>query len=295
MDRIVAVSDRLYRIVLKVYPRGFRDEYEEEMALTMRDQARESWARHGRVGVIALWLRVLLDTAWSAFVEHAKRGWGVSLSWQGLGYGLAVAVGYPLAFVSFIAWSGELVGFETAENWLLPRRYLYPVFAGPGIVLVGIGLRGLYLRLDVPKPATIRCVALGVALGLAGITGVVAGMSGSSDYFAGFTIPATFVLFTVGLTSMGRVALRKRTFGFLSFVPLAAAASAGVWFFSLPRQLSGGFHTVFQTSATIAHITMWFIVGLLLWANPPEATPSAERAEGKRVGRFERGHSWWNS
>ena len=283
MDRIVAVSDRIYRVVLNVYPRGFRDEYQEEMALTMRDQVRESWARHGAVGVIALWLRVLLDTARSAFVEHAKQGWGVSLSWQGLGHGLAVAVGYPLAFVSFVAWSGELVGFETAENWLLPRRYLYPVFAGPGFVLVGIGLRGLYRRLDVLEPATIRCVALGVGLGLAGIAGVVAGMSGPSDYFAGFTIPAAFVLFTVGLVSMGRMALRKRTFGLLSFIPLAAAASACVWFFSLPRQLSGGFHNVFQTSATIAHVTMWFILGLLLWANPPESTPSTARAEEKKV------------
>jgi hypothetical protein len=280
MDRIVAVSDRVYRMILRVYPRVFRDEYEEEMVLTMRDQVRESWARNGGVGVTALWLRVLLDTSWSALVEHAKQGWGVSLSWRGLGYGLAVAVGYPLAFVSFIAWSGELVGFETAENWLLPRRYLYPVFAGPGFVLVGIGLRGLYRRLEVSKPATIRCVALGVGLGLAGIAGVVAGISGPSDYFAGFTIPAAFVLITVGLASMGGMALRKRAFGLLSFVPLAAAASAGVWFFSLRRQLSGGFHNVFQTSATIAHITMWFILGLLLWASPPENTSSVARAHG---------------
>lgn len=105
-------------------------------------------------------------------------------------------------------------------------------------------------------------------------------MWGPSDYFAGLTIPAAFVLFTIGLASMGVMAFSKRAFGLLSFVPLASAASAGVWFFSLPRQLSGGFHSVFQTSATIAHITMWFILGLLLWANPPENTSSVARADG---------------
>lgn len=269
IERIVAVSDRLYGLILKIYPREFRDEYGEEMAQTLRDQVRDSWTRHGAVGVAALWLRVVLDAIRSALAEHANKGWGASLSWRGLGYGLAVPVGYPLAFISFIAWSGELVGFETAENWLRHRRYLYPIFAGPGFVLVGIGLRGLYRRLEVSKPATIRCIGLGVGLGLAGIAGIIAGLSGSNDYFAGFTVPAAFVLLTLGLASLGRTALRKKTFGLFSFVPLTAAASAGVWFLSLPRQLSGGYHTVFQTSATLAHISMWFMLGVLLWANPP--------------------------
>lgn len=269
MDQIVAVSDRLYRLILSVYPRGFRDEYEEEMAQTLRDQLRDVWTQRGAVGVTGLWLRVLVDSARSAFAEHRNQGWSVNLSWLGLGHGLATAIGYPLAFVSFIAWSGELVGFETAENWLLHRRYLYPILAGPGFVLVGVGLRGLSRRLEDSKRPTIRGIRLGVGLGLAGIAGITADLFGPSDYFAGFTFPAAFVLLTLSLASMGRNALQKRTFGPFSFVPLAAAASAGVWFLSLPRQLSGGFHSTFQTSTTLAHITMWFILGILMWSNPP--------------------------
>lgn len=283
MDQILAVSDRLYRLILNVYPLGFRDEYGEEMAQTMRDQVRDAWTQHGAVGLTGLWLRVLLDSVRSAFAEHLKQGWSVSLSWLGLGYGLATAIGYPLAFVSFIAWSGELVGFETAENWLRHRRYLYPVFAGPGFVLAGIGLRGLYQRLEVSKRPTIQGIRLGVGVGLAGIAGIIADLFGPSDYFAGFTVPAAFVLLTLGLASMGRIALQKRTFGPFSFVPLAAAASASVWFLSLPRQLSGGFHDVFQTSSTLAHITMWFILGVLLWANPPVNSHSVRSAEEKQV------------
>lgn len=269
MDQIVAGSDRLYRLILSVYPRRFRDEYEEEMAQTMRDQVRDAWTQRGAVGVTGLWLRVLVDSARSAFVEHRKQGWGVNLSWPGLGYGLATAIGYSLAFVSFIAWSGELVGFETAENWLRHRRYLYPILAGPGFVLVGVGLSGLYRRLEASNRPTIQSIRLGVGLGLAGVAGITADLFGSSDYFAGFSTPAAFVFLTLALASMGRIALQKSTFGPFSFVPLAAAASAGVWFLSLPRQLSGGFHSTFQTSTTIAHITMWFILGMLMWANPP--------------------------
>jgi hypothetical protein len=206
MDDIVATSDRIYRLVLNVYPRAFRDEYGEEMAQAMRDQVRDAWVEGRVLGVTALWLKVLLDTARSAITGHLMQGRTVSFSRRGLGYGLATAIGYPLVFVSFVAWSGELVGFETAENWLAHRRYLYPVFAGPGFVLAGIGLRALYQRLEVSEPLAIRGVRLGVALGLAGIAGIIAGLGGREDYFAGFTIPAALVLFTFGLANMGRIA-----------------------------------------------------------------------------------------
>jgi len=279
MEQIVALSDWFYRLILRVYPRGFRAEYGEEMAQTMRDQARDAWTQHGAVGVAGLWLRVIVDSARSAFGEHRKQGWSVNLSWLGLGYGLAIAIGYLLAFVSFIAWSGELVGFETAENWLLRRRYLYPILAGPGFVLVGVGLREFHRRLRVSKRAAIQSIRLGVGLGLAGIAGITADLFGSRDYFAGFTIPAAFILLTLGLASMGRVAFQMRTFGPLSFVPLATATSACVWFLSLPRQLSGGFHSTFQTSSTFAHITMWVILGVLVWANPPVYGRSAGELE----------------
>jgi len=282
MDDIVATSDQIYRLILNVYPKPFRDEYGEEMAQTMRDQVHEAWTQHGAVGLSGLWLRVLLDSARSAFAEHLKQGWSLNLSWLGLGYGFATAIGYSLAFVSFIAWSGELVGFETAENWLRHRRYLYPTFAGPGFVLVGVGLRGLYRQLETSNRPTIQSIQLGVGLGLAGIAGITADLFGSSDYVAGFAIPAAFVLLTLGLASMGRIALQKRTFGPFSFVPLAVVASAGVWFLSLPRQLSGGFHTTFQTTTTIVHITMWFILGILMLANPPVNGHSA-RLEQSQV------------
>lgn len=45
MDKIVALSDRIYRMVLNVYPRTFLDEYGEEMAQTMRDQVRDACHR----------------------------------------------------------------------------------------------------------------------------------------------------------------------------------------------------------------------------------------------------------
>lgn len=278
MDDIVATSDRIYRLILNVYPRAFRDEYGEEIAQAMRDQVRDAWAERRVVGVTALWLKVLLDTARSAFTEHLKEGRGMSFSRRGLGYGLATAIGFPLALVSYLDLAGELVGFEQAKNGL------HPSFAGPGFVLAGMGLYELHQRLGSTstdsKALTIRAVWFGVALGLAGIAGMYAPTE--SDFFAGFTVPAAFVSITFGLANMGRIALREKTFGVFSFVPLAVAASAGVWFLSLFPGVFGGYRDVAQPSTLVVHVTLWFILGAVLWADPPGNTHPVRTAEEEK-------------
>lgn len=274
IDDIVATSERVYRLVLNVYPRGFRDEFGEEMTQTLRDQVSDAWATRRIVGVIAVWLRVLLDTARSALTEHLKNERGTRFSPRRLGYGLAVAIGFPLALVSYLDLAGELVGFETAKSWL------HPSFAGPGFVLAGVGLHGLCQRLETnptdSRTLTTRAIWLGVALGLAGIVGIYAPTE--FDFFAGFTVPAAFVSLTLGFTNMARIALRERTFGSFSFVPLAVAASAGLWFLSLPRQLTGGLHDAAQMYALLVHVALWFILGAVLWADPSASPSSVQSA-----------------
>lgn len=44
MDDIIATSDRIYRLILKVYPRAFRDEYGEEMAQTCATRCVTRWS-----------------------------------------------------------------------------------------------------------------------------------------------------------------------------------------------------------------------------------------------------------
>lgn len=271
MEDIVARSDRIYRLILHVYPRAFRDEYGAEMAQTMRDQVRDAWSERRGVGVIGLWLKVLADTARSAFIEHLKQGRSVGLSRRGLGYGLATAIGFPLAIVSFLAWSGELVGFERAENWP------HPALASTGFVLAGIGLHGLYKRLEIDTTILIATVWVGVTLGLYGTADIYS----SGEFFGWYAITAGFVLLTSGLATMGRVALRNKSFGPFSFVPLAVAASGGLWFLVLLVG-SGGYRDVMRTSTLLAHVALWFILGVLLWGDPPGSTDAVRAAEEKR-------------
>jgi len=55
-------SERLYRWLLRLYPREFRDEYGEEMSLVFRNRASEDSRR--------LWLQVLGDLVFHAPHEH---------------------------------------------------------------------------------------------------------------------------------------------------------------------------------------------------------------------------------
>src|SRR5215510_3141943 len=58
----VKLSERIYRWLLHLYPRDFRDEYGEEMSLLFRDRTSEASIR--------LWLQVLRDVVCHAPKEH---------------------------------------------------------------------------------------------------------------------------------------------------------------------------------------------------------------------------------
>jgi len=71
----VPLSERLYRIVLRFYPRDFRERFGGDMSAAYRAARREAENR-GRAGVIGFWLGVLSDAFVRAPVEHAHAVFG---------------------------------------------------------------------------------------------------------------------------------------------------------------------------------------------------------------------------
>jgi glutamine synthetase adenylyltransferase len=68
--RLVAVSDRLYRLLLTGYPASFRRHYGPHMAQVFRDSARDAWHRRGLLGLMALWTHTLSDLVATVPQEH---------------------------------------------------------------------------------------------------------------------------------------------------------------------------------------------------------------------------------
>jgi serine/threonine protein phosphatase PrpC len=68
--RTSARSERLYRALLRAYPRAFREEYAGEMLLVFRDASRGAVGRRGTAGLLALWGNLLWDLAKTVPIQH---------------------------------------------------------------------------------------------------------------------------------------------------------------------------------------------------------------------------------
>ena len=61
MPKTLAISDRIYTLLLLVYPAPFRREYKEPMAQLFRDECRDAFRQSGITGILGLWLRTFID------------------------------------------------------------------------------------------------------------------------------------------------------------------------------------------------------------------------------------------
>lgn len=71
-ERLMIISERLYRLLLLAYPAEFRRAYFREMIQTFRDCCREALQQRGQWGVLRLWGLVLYDLVTTAFTEHVR-------------------------------------------------------------------------------------------------------------------------------------------------------------------------------------------------------------------------------
>ena len=143
-NRWIALSQRLYRWLLHLYPQAYRTTYESEMFHVFTDQCREAYAQRGRPAMPSLWLRTLVDVGVTVVREHlsdpqAKVGLldpmpNAPLPWKGV---LLVLIPGLIFFVSQIElvtpskdWfflvffrAGYFLILPVLLIWLLTRRF----------------------------------------------------------------------------------------------------------------------------------------------------------------------------
>ena len=143
-NRWIALSQRLYRWLLHLYPQAYRTTYESEMFHVFTDQCREAYAQRGRLAMLSLWLRTLVDVGVTVVREHlsdpqAKVGLleampNAPLPWKGV---LLVLIPGLIFFVSqieqvtsgndwfFLAFyrAGYFLILPVLLVWVLTRRF----------------------------------------------------------------------------------------------------------------------------------------------------------------------------
>jgi hypothetical protein len=154
------ISGRVYRALLAAYPEEFRDAHGREMEQTFGELCREEVERGGSAGLVALWIRTLLDLASTAVTERIEerklaRDEEVEvnerrLAWAGLALLLA-----PLFFVAASLLKYELgIGFlfDPLEGLLSEpaRQYVFDLVSP--VVFLG----GLCLALALNAYAVVR-------------------------------------------------------------------------------------------------------------------------------------------
>src|SRR5581483_684197 len=68
--KIIALSETVYRKLLRLYPAAHRREYAEQMVQLFRDQCRDAWRAGHSSGVVKFWLRVLPDLGKTSAIER---------------------------------------------------------------------------------------------------------------------------------------------------------------------------------------------------------------------------------
>jgi hypothetical protein len=153
------LSERLYGVLLHMYPKEFRDAYGQQMRLTFRDACRVAYHRNGAGGLLALWVPTLLDLLKSALEQRAHQG-EITVSKERL-----MTLAGPLTILVGLLWVlasvGEfvlLVGLGSPDTfwdifWFFPIALSFmlmiPAFIGTRLrysgVSGGIGRLGLIL------------------------------------------------------------------------------------------------------------------------------------------------------
>jgi predicted permease len=71
-ERLVALSERWFRLLLRLYPADFRDEMGEAIVAVYRDRAAAALGRRGLAGGLAISMRALVDAGWNGPAEHLR-------------------------------------------------------------------------------------------------------------------------------------------------------------------------------------------------------------------------------
>lgn len=263
--RWIALSERVYRMLLILYPADYRREYGALMAQIFRDVCRERYRSHGVIGVVWWWCKTMLDLAFTVIEQRRKVKFtmskstfihltGILLIWGG-------ALGALAAFSQLQP--GDHSGIYQAVLWLF----------SPSFLLVGLGCIGLGLRYD---------RGLGPAgqwaLYLSGVGGLVMGVG-----LVGASIESALwnlwlgggILHTLSLTVFGIVHVRKPALPIFRALPLQLAAG---WLVLM----LGGLRTNSETSNNLLAFLfflgiglVWLAIGLTVQRQSREMVPAA--------------------
>jgi hypothetical protein len=215
----ISLSVRVYRGLLRTYPREFRQEYGEAMVQVFRDLC----LRSGEAGLFRVWGRALLDYAVSLVSEHMERGMEMTKTkWIQLS-GWALAASGFLLMAGFAASSRPDYNPYNAAAWPIDPilNRMAGVLITVAMLLMSAGLAGLLERFqEKASRLGLGGLFIGSFAGLIGAVGAVGmGFFQNGPWWNGFMFGLLGV--NLGLALFGIDCLRQHLFARWNGLPLA--------------------------------------------------------------------------
>jgi hypothetical protein len=69
---VIRKSLRIYDLLLKCYPKNYRQEFGEEMKFVFSESLKDTYRDHGELGIFLLWLRTSVDAGKSLVTQHIE-------------------------------------------------------------------------------------------------------------------------------------------------------------------------------------------------------------------------------
>lgn len=66
-------SERIYKFILKLYPRQYREEFGEEMQFVFSETLKDSYEQNGTQGIISFWTLTMSDAVISLITQHLQK------------------------------------------------------------------------------------------------------------------------------------------------------------------------------------------------------------------------------
>ena len=225
--KLVSLSLSIYRLLLYVYPSGFRREYGPHMTQVFRDCCLRAIRNDGTPGMLSLWATVCLDLVQSVLSEHIRKGVHMSKqrfvqlsSWCLIFGGIALVLGFGADWLSSAPEYDPYNFYSRPIDRVLETINLVSLPAS--MVLITIGVAGLYARYTPDGGKTAKLfLGLSVSGGLVASIAVLPLLLTDTDGWWSVMMLGFVALF-LGLLLFGLVAVRSRLMRRGNWLPVAA-------------------------------------------------------------------------
>lgn len=72
MNILVRISERLYGILVRLYPKRYKQQFGEEMEYVFSESLKDAYEKNREPGILTLWTRTVVDAGKSLIVQHIE-------------------------------------------------------------------------------------------------------------------------------------------------------------------------------------------------------------------------------